>query len=82
MEWSASAKVQAGLAFQVEWVRRQMQLEGIYGHHMSNNTCIQVQIISESISHNYVMTFEASEHCTGPYIRKPQGIVQSMATYS
>ena len=29
MEWSVSAKVQACRAFQIEWGRRQMQLESI-----------------------------------------------------
>ena len=34
MEWSVSAKVQACRAFQIEWGRGQIQLEGIYGHHI------------------------------------------------
>ena len=58
MEWSVSAKVQACRSFQIEWGRRQMQLEGIYGHHMSNNKRIQVQIMSDNISHNYAITFQ------------------------
>ena len=61
MEWSVSAKVQACRAFQIEWGRGRMQLEGTYGDPTSSNTCIQVQIKSENISHNYVGTFHASD---------------------
>ena len=46
-------------------------IRGTYRHHTSSNTCYQVQIMSENISHNYAITFQASEHCKGPYSKKP-----------
>ena len=43
---------------------------------------VHAQINSESTLHNYVVTFHPSEHWKGPYFKKPQGIRQSMASYS
>ena len=48
-----------------------MHLEGTYRYHMSNETCIEEQEMSESVSHNHAITFQASEHCKGPYSKKP-----------
>ena len=59
-----------------------MHLEGMYGRHMSISTVIQVQIMPENISHNYVATFHPSEYCKGPYFQKPQGMRQSMSSCS
>ena len=39
---------------------------------MISNRCIQVQIISENISDDHVITFQASENCKGPYSGKPE----------
>ena len=47
MDWSASAKVQACRAFQIKRGRGQMHLEGIYIHHMSNNTRIHANHVRE-----------------------------------
>ena len=45
-------------------------------------THVFMQIMSENISLNYGIIFQASEHFRGPYSRKPRCITQSMVSYS
>ena len=73
MEWGASVKVQVCHAFQSEWGRREMHLEGTYRYHMSNETCIQEQILSESASHNYAIKFIAVRTVQKTIIEKAIG---------
>ena len=75
MDWSVSAKVQAWRAFQIKRGRGQMHLEGIYIHHTTRAiTHVFMRIMSENISLNYGIIFQASEHCKGPYSREPRCI--------
>ena len=71
MEWSVSVKVQACRAFHIEQGKRQNVIREYNGCHMIRNRYIQVQITSENISDDYVITFQAPEHCKGPYSIKP-----------
>ena len=71
MERGVSGKVDACRAFHIEQGERQNAIRGHNGRHMISNRCIQVQIISENISDDHVIAFQASEHCKGPYSRKP-----------
>ena len=41
-----------------------------------------MQIMSENISLNYGIIFQASEHCKGPYSKEPRCITESMASHS
>ena len=71
MEWSTNAKVQACRALQIEWGIEARAIREHNGCHIISNRFIQVQITSENISDNYVITFKALEHWKGPYSRKP-----------
>ena len=70
---SVNVKSQVWRAFQNEWGRREMHVEGTYRYQMSKETCIQEQIISESDSHNYAITFKAVRTVQKTLIEKAVG---------
>ena len=54
---SVNVRGQAWRAFQIEGERGRVQSQGRYGRFVSSNTCIESQIIRESIQYNYGITF-------------------------